>query len=59
MVLNLPMNLQKSKSSVLEFSTVETTPLFDVFFGGYIYSRSGRLGPLVKLAWFVEVQSPG
>ena len=37
MVLNLPLNLQKSTSSVLEFSAVETTPLFDVFFREYIY----------------------
>ena len=36
MVLNLPLNLQKSTSSVLEFSAVETTPLFDVFFREYI-----------------------
>ena len=36
MVLNLPLNQQKSTSSVLELSTVETTPLFDVFFRGYI-----------------------
>ena len=35
-VLNLSLNLQKSVSSILEFSTVETTPLFDVFFRGYI-----------------------
>ena len=36
MVLNLPLNQQKSTSSVLEFSTVKTTLLFDVFFMGYI-----------------------
>ena len=36
MVLNLPLNQQKSSSSVLEFSTVDTVPLFDVFFRGYI-----------------------
>ena len=62
MVLNLPLNQQKSASSVLEFSTLETTPLFDVYSrsGGLqgVYSRSGGLGPLVKLAnaWFT-VQS--
>ena len=53
MVLNLPLNLQKSTSSVLEFSIVETTPLFEG-----LYSRNGRLGPLVKLAWFTEMLSP-
>ena len=36
MVLNLPLNIQKSTSSILEFSTVETTPLFDIFFRGCI-----------------------
>ena len=36
MVLNLPLNLQKSTSSFLEFSTGETTSLFDVFFRGYM-----------------------
>ena len=36
MALNLPLNLQKSTSSVLEFFTDETMPLFDVFFRGYI-----------------------
>ena len=36
MILNLPLNQQKSTSSVLDFSTVETMPLFDVFFRGYI-----------------------
>ena len=36
MVLNLPLNLQKSTSNILEFSTVETKPLFDVLFKGYI-----------------------
>ena len=36
MVLNLPLNQQNIQSSVLEFSTVETTPLFDVFFRWYI-----------------------
>ena len=36
MVLNLPLNQQKSTGSVLEFSTVDTMPLFDVFFRGYI-----------------------
>ena len=60
MVLNVPL---KSTLSVLEFSTVETTPLFDGFFGGGgggggKYSQSGKLGPLVKLVWFTEVQSP-
>ena len=29
MVLKLSLNLQNSTSGVLEFSTVETTPLFD------------------------------
>ena len=33
--LSLPLNQQKSASSILEFSTVETMPLFDVFFKGY------------------------
>ena len=32
----LSLNLQVSTGSVLEFSTVETTALFDVFFRGYI-----------------------
>ena len=36
MVLNLPLNLQKSIRIVLEFSSVETTPLFDVFFSKYM-----------------------
>ena len=36
MVLNLPLNKKKSTSSFLEFSTVESVPLFDVFFRGYI-----------------------
>ena len=38
MVLNLPVSLnqQKSTSNVLEFSTVETMALFDVFFRRYI-----------------------
>ena len=58
MVLNLPLNLQKSIRIVSEFSSVETTPLFDVCILQQVYSRSGRLGPLVKLAWFTEVQSP-
>ena len=57
MVLNLPLNQQKSTSSVLEFSTVETMPLFDVFCRGYI--AEVELGPSVKLAWFTEVQSLG
>ena len=34
--MNLGLNLQNSTSSILEFSTVETTPLFDVFFRRYI-----------------------
>ena len=36
MVLNLSLSQQKSTSSVLEFSRIETTPLFDVSFRGYI-----------------------
>ena len=32
----LSLNLLVSTSSVLEFSTVETTALFDVFFGRYV-----------------------
>ena len=57
MVLNLLLNQQKSTSSILEFSVVETTPLFDAFFRGHI-AKVERLGPLVKLASFTEVQSP-
>ena len=37
MVLNLPLNKQKSTSSVLEFCTIDTMPLFDVLYSsGYI-----------------------
>ena len=56
MVLSLPLYQQKSTSSVLEFSTVDTMPLFVVFFRGYIAEVDG-LGPLVKFAWSTEVQS--
>ena len=36
MVLNLPLNQQKSTSSVLEFFTVEISPLLNVLFRGFI-----------------------
>ena len=35
----LSLNLQLPTSSVLELSTVEATPLFDVLFRGYIYPK--------------------
>ena len=67
--VSTPMNALKSTSSLLEFYTVETRSLFDVFFRGlHSQLQSGRLDPLVKLVWFqhrikakkeTEVQSPG
>ena len=56
MVLNLKINHQKSTSSVLEFSTVETTLLFHVFFIAKVEARS--IGEAC-MAWFIEVQLPG
>ena len=51
MVLNLPLNQQKSTSSILGSSTVETTPLFDVFFRGYIeQSEKQAIGQFLRLS---------
>ena len=39
----LLLNLLVSAGSVLKFSTVETAPLFDVFFRGYIAEAENKV----------------
>ena len=49
------VNLLESTDNILEFYTVETRSLFDVFFKG-VYSLSGRL---VQTPYENDVQSSG
>ena len=57
--MNLPLNQQKSTSSVVEFSTVETMPLFDVFFGGGGGGGRGYIASLFLISNCMQLYNSG